>query len=169
MATSTTVTRSPWNAPNVTRVIEVATGKPGVTGPSAYQLAVAQGFEGTLDEWLASLVGPPGDVTEEGLREIAEEVASQKVEGLASQESLDQQGQSFNEALTSQGQAFGQALDAQGQQIGEALGAQGERIDRLEQGGPIEVTITALAVSRALGAQVPFYNEPQNAALYFFF
>jgi hypothetical protein len=32
----------------------------------AYQLAVAEGFEGTREEWLAALVGPPGDPGEQG-------------------------------------------------------------------------------------------------------
>lgn len=32
----------------------------GVTGLSAYQVAVANGFSGTISQWLASLVGPPG-------------------------------------------------------------------------------------------------------------
>ena len=36
-------------------------GVPGVPGRSAYQLAVADGFEGTQEEWLDSLVGPKGD------------------------------------------------------------------------------------------------------------
>lgn len=35
-------------------------GRQGPAGPSAYQLAVQGGFEGTEAEWLASLVGPPG-------------------------------------------------------------------------------------------------------------
>lgn len=34
--------------------------KMGTKGYSAYELAVQQGFKGTVDEWLASLVGPPG-------------------------------------------------------------------------------------------------------------
>lgn len=36
------------------------TGKDGVDGKSAYELAVLQGFEGTLDEWLESLKGQNG-------------------------------------------------------------------------------------------------------------
>lgn len=32
----------------------------GVTGLSAYEVAVANGFSGTIDDWLASLIGPPG-------------------------------------------------------------------------------------------------------------
>lgn len=32
----------------------------GTKGYSAYEVAVQQGFKGTVDEWLASLVGPPG-------------------------------------------------------------------------------------------------------------
>jgi glycerophosphoryl diester phosphodiesterase len=35
-------------------------GIDGTDGESAYQIALANGFEGTLDAWLASLVGPPG-------------------------------------------------------------------------------------------------------------
>lgn len=36
-------------------------GTPGAAGKSAYQLAVQEGFEGTLQEWLASLQGADGD------------------------------------------------------------------------------------------------------------
>lgn len=32
----------------------------GVPGKSAYQLAVENGYEGTVEQWLASLQGPPG-------------------------------------------------------------------------------------------------------------
>jgi hypothetical protein len=35
-------------------------------GLSAYEVAVAEGYEGTVDEWLASLVGPPGPQGPEG-------------------------------------------------------------------------------------------------------
>lgn len=44
------------------RLIRVA-GPVGPGGPSAYQVAVANGFTGTEAEWLASLQGPPGEVT----------------------------------------------------------------------------------------------------------
>lgn len=37
-----------------------ADGADGADGASAYQLAVAGGFEGTVEEWLASLQGAPG-------------------------------------------------------------------------------------------------------------
>jgi len=33
-------------------------------GLSAYEVAVANGFEGTVEEWLLSLEGPPGDQIE---------------------------------------------------------------------------------------------------------
>ena len=36
-------------------------GDPGADGRSAYQIAVQNGFEGTEQEWLASLKGPKGD------------------------------------------------------------------------------------------------------------
>lgn len=44
------------------RQITVA-GPMGPGGPSAYQVAVAQGFTGTEAEWLQSLVGPPAEIT----------------------------------------------------------------------------------------------------------
>lgn len=39
---------------------------PGADGASAYDVAVAAGFVGTQAQWLASLVGPPGDDGEPG-------------------------------------------------------------------------------------------------------
>ncbi|MDE5756130.1 MAG: S1C family serine protease [Clostridia bacterium] len=42
-------------------------GKDGATGKSAYELAVEQGFVGTLDEWLASLKGNDGSDGADGL------------------------------------------------------------------------------------------------------
>ncbi|MBB4064047.1 glycine-rich domain-containing protein [Gellertiella hungarica] len=41
-------------------------GEAGPPGKSAYQLAVLDGFVGTLEEWLASLVGPPGATGPQG-------------------------------------------------------------------------------------------------------
>jgi hypothetical protein len=35
-------------------------GTPGADGDSAYQIAVQQGFVGTVNQWLASLEGDPG-------------------------------------------------------------------------------------------------------------
>ena len=39
-----------------------AQGETGATGKSAYEVAVEEGFEGTEDEWLMSLVGPTGAI-----------------------------------------------------------------------------------------------------------
>lgn len=36
-------------------------GLPGQDGASAYEVAVANGFDGTVEEWLLSLVGPQGE------------------------------------------------------------------------------------------------------------
>lgn len=36
-------------------------GQDGAVGPSAYELAVEQGYNGSVDEWLASLVGAQGE------------------------------------------------------------------------------------------------------------
>lgn len=41
-------------------------GQPGADGASAYALAVAAGYVGTLEEWLASLVGPQGNPGADG-------------------------------------------------------------------------------------------------------
>lgn len=35
-------------------------GQPGADGASAYQIAVANGFSGSEQQWLASLIGPQG-------------------------------------------------------------------------------------------------------------
>ena len=41
-------------------------GESGADGKSAYQAAVEKGFEGTEEEWLASLKGPQGEKGEDG-------------------------------------------------------------------------------------------------------
>ena len=38
----------------------------GSGGKSAYEIAVAEGFEGTLTQWLESLVGPQGETGPRG-------------------------------------------------------------------------------------------------------
>lgn len=49
-----------WLGANQPVVIGGGGGGPSVPGLSAYQLAVQAGFEGDLNAWLASLVGPAG-------------------------------------------------------------------------------------------------------------
>lgn len=41
-------------------------GPKGDDGRSAYEVAVQEGFEGTQEEWLASLIGPRGEQGERG-------------------------------------------------------------------------------------------------------
>lgn len=41
-------------------------GVPGPEGPSAYELALEDGFIGTLEEWVASLRGPQGEQGPQG-------------------------------------------------------------------------------------------------------
>jgi hypothetical protein len=43
-----------------TVVVRVPTGQPGTPGASAYDVAVANGFVGTVEEWLGSLQGETG-------------------------------------------------------------------------------------------------------------
>ena len=47
--------------------------KMGTKGYSAYEVAVQQGFQGTVDEWLASLQGPPGKDGSIVFEELTEE------------------------------------------------------------------------------------------------
>jgi hypothetical protein len=63
-------------------------GKIGPQGLSAYQIALAEGFEGTETEWLASLQGPPGppgttDFTELDNLPTLGTAAAQNVEAFA--------------------------------------------------------------------------------------
>ncbi len=58
------------------KVVEISSlpgkkGADGKDGKSAYELAVAKGFEGDLDEWLASLKGADGDITTKVYEHIA--------------------------------------------------------------------------------------------------
>lgn len=43
------------------KLAESGTGTPGKDGKSAYEIAVSNGFEGTEEEWIASLKGEKGD------------------------------------------------------------------------------------------------------------
>lgn len=53
-------------------------------GLSAYEVALGEGFVGTKAEWLASLVGPPGTLSPEGLDAVARaEAAAQTAAGHA--------------------------------------------------------------------------------------
>ena len=45
---------------------EQEVGQPGKDGKSAYELALESGFEGTLEDWLASLKGETGERGEDG-------------------------------------------------------------------------------------------------------
>lgn len=49
----------------------------GANGMSAYEIAVSKGFEGTIDEWLASLKGDNYILTEEDKEEIKQSVIAE--------------------------------------------------------------------------------------------
>ena len=51
---------------NQTQGIKGDPGPQGPKGKSAYELAVENGFNGTLQEWLNSLVGPQGEAGPQG-------------------------------------------------------------------------------------------------------
>src|SRR3546814_6832995 len=52
-------------------------GGTGAAGVSAYDIAVAEGFSGTEQQWLASLVGPQGSQGETGAQGRSEEHTSE--------------------------------------------------------------------------------------------
>ena len=81
-------------------------GTDGLNGASAYEIAKAYGFEGTEEEWLASLkdepgpAGPPGDSTAVSYADIADKPQINNVE-LAGNKTLDQLGiQAINTSPT---------------------------------------------------------------------
>ena len=49
---------------------EGGSGQPGEDGKSAYEIAVENGFIGTEEEWLASLIGPKGDQGDKGDQDL---------------------------------------------------------------------------------------------------
>ena len=89
-----------WNGTNFTYVADLSgsqgikgdTGKTGDDGEkgdtgeqglSAYQVAVNAGFHGSVDEWLASLVGAKGDTGEKGEDAVINVVSQADYDGLA--------------------------------------------------------------------------------------
>lgn len=49
----------------------------GRDGKSAYEIAVANGFIGTEEEWLASLKGDPGRITEDEMQALTADIVEQ--------------------------------------------------------------------------------------------
>lgn len=49
----------------------------GANGMSAYEIAVAEGFDGTIDEWLESLKGKDYILTDEDKAEIVQGVIAE--------------------------------------------------------------------------------------------
>ena len=57
---------SDLSTPAINSEISIPDRLLGETGKSAYELAVEAGYKGTMEEWLQSLVGPPGPDGEKG-------------------------------------------------------------------------------------------------------
>lgn len=51
-------------------------GQPGLSGSSAYQIALSNGFSGTQQQWLASLVGPQGPQGPQGTADASGAIAA---------------------------------------------------------------------------------------------
>lgn len=66
-----------------------AGGGTGKDGASAYELALQAGFEGTLEEWLDSLVGPPGEPGPRGEQGVPGETGPRGPQGLTDYYSID--------------------------------------------------------------------------------
>lgn len=49
---------------------EESSGQAGSNGKSAYELAVDNGYEGTVEEWLQSLIGPQGSNGQDGVTPV---------------------------------------------------------------------------------------------------
>lgn len=64
-------------------------GEKGENGLSAYELAVQEGFEGTLEEWLDSLVGPQGEPGRQGEQGPPGETGPRGPQGLTDFYSID--------------------------------------------------------------------------------
>lgn len=91
----------------------------GLDGKSAYQIAVENGFQGTEEEWLASLKGEPGQADAEQVEQIiADYLEKNPIEGVTP----DQVDQAVESALQ------------QAKESGEFDGPQGPRGDRGEPG-----------------------------------
>lgn len=67
-------------------------GDPGSNGKSAYEIAVAEGFQGTKEEWLASLKGDPGEDGKDG-------VATEIVQGIGSKDNAVMSQKATTDAL----------------------------------------------------------------------
>lgn len=86
---------------NQIAVVEVAAAIPGsqgvkgdtgATGQSAYELAVQNGFSGTLSQWLTSLIGPKGDTGTAGINGVNGTNGTNGVDGKSAYELAVQNG-----------------------------------------------------------------------------
>ena len=86
---------------NQIAVVEVAAAIPGsqgvkgdtgANGQSAYELAVQNGFSGTLSQWLTSLIGPKGDTGTAGINGVNGTNGTNGVDGKSAYELAVQNG-----------------------------------------------------------------------------
>lgn len=100
IATQTSTNQSPATSPSFWELLAEKgdtgptgatgeTGATGVDGLSAYEVAVAEGYAGTEEQWLNSLVGPTGATGENGRYEISATEPANPVEGDAWFDSTD--------------------------------------------------------------------------------
>lgn len=140
---------------------------------TAYALAVRQGFEGTLDEWLKSLVGPQGaSITGAKLDENSHLIITvQDPDGgeteidagaLDTTEAVDAAKQAIAQAGTAQVEAVGTAGAAQIKGVKDAAeAAKGDAVAAVEDAGDSE----AEAIQSAGSSQVEAVQQAGNTAV----
>lgn len=69
-------------ATQITEIPTVIGASIGKDGKSAFEIAVEQGFEGTVTEWLASLVGPKGEKGDTGATGPKGDTGKQGIQGI---------------------------------------------------------------------------------------
>ena len=83
----------------INEIYDTGGGAAGEKGKSAYEIACEEGFEGSVGEWLASLIGPAGEQGPKGDKGDAfkyEDFTSQQLEDLRG--AIANVALSFNEA-----------------------------------------------------------------------
>ena len=115
-----------------------ADGADGANGKSAYELAVENGYNGTLDEWIASLVGAKGDQGEQGIQGEKGDKGDQGEQGIQGEkgDKGDQGEQGIQGEKGDKGDQGEQVIQGEKGDKGDQgeQGIQGEKGDKGDQG-----------------------------------
>ena len=115
-----------------------ADGVNGANGKSAYELAVENGYNGTLDEWLVSLIGEKGDKGEQGIQGEKGDKGEQGEQGIQGEkgDKGDQGEQGIQGEKGDKGDQGEQGIQGEKGDKGDQgeQGSQGEKGDKGDQG-----------------------------------